>query len=422
MNYLAPDDCDETPVNIRFDRRMMERRRRPRYVPVLAAISVTAVIFSGVRVSQGLPAPRVTAAARTISVPGAAPTIPWPRLGQAAVAIPSVGFKASNRSERSAPIASLTKMMTAHLILQHHPLPAGEPGPSIPVSKQAVDDYETGRVTNQSGLPVTLGARLTQRQMLEALLIGSANNIAAALAVWDMGSTTAFVTAMNETAVSLGMTNTNYTDTSGYEDTTVSTALDQLTLAMKAMEDPTFREIVGKSEVTIPGAGVVRNYNRQVGKDGLIGVKTGSTRAAGGCFVAAVKRVIGGKEVMAFAAVMGQPGPDLVNAGLNAGATLGRAISAFPVETVVLEKGTVVGRQSVSWGSSVPVVVGADVKAVTMPGTKIELVAKVAPKGSSLGPRDVGTIAVKGDGGGSAPIRTVAKLSGPSMWWRITHT
>ncbi len=99
---------------------------------------------------------------------------------------------------------------------------------------------------------------------------------------------------MNATARSLGMGSTTYTDPSGFNDETVSTAADQLKLARVAMRIPAFAEIVGESWLVLPLVGRVANFNGLVGEDGYVGVKTGSDRAAGGCLVFAKKvRIMG---------------------------------------------------------------------------------------------------------------------------------
>src|SRR5262249_56947633 len=115
---------------------------------------------------------------------------------------------------------------------------------------------------------------------LQALLIPSANNIAAVLARWDAGSEDRFVARMNATARSLGMTRTRYTDPSGYDDATVSTAADQVRIVERAMGMPVFASIVAMQTTTLPVAGTVQNTNALLGRDGFVGVKTGSDDAA----------------------------------------------------------------------------------------------------------------------------------------------
>jgi D-alanyl-D-alanine carboxypeptidase (penicillin-binding protein 5/6) len=123
---------------------------------------------------------------------------------------------------------------------------------------------------------------------------------------------------MNATARSLGMTHTRYTDPSGYDDATVSTAADQVRIVGRAMRLPVFASIVGTPSATLPVAGTVHNTNTLLGHDGFVGVKTGSTAAAGGCFAFRAVRWIAGKRMTITGVVLGQPGYDRIAAGLMA--------------------------------------------------------------------------------------------------------
>jgi D-alanyl-D-alanine carboxypeptidase (penicillin-binding protein 5/6) len=123
---------------------------------------------------------------------------------------------------------------------------------------------------------------------------------------------------MNAAARSLGMTRTRYTDPSGYDDATVSTAADQVRVVDRAMRLPVFAGIVATPTATLPVAGLVHNTNRLLGRNGFVGVKTGSTDAAGSCFAFRAIRWIGGKRTTITGVVLGQPGHDQVAAGLSA--------------------------------------------------------------------------------------------------------
>src|SRR5256886_5687488 len=169
--------------------------------------------------------------------------------------------------------------------------------------------YPAQLAANLSLVKVTANEVLTERQALVALLLPSADNIAHLLARWDAGGTEAFLGRMNATAARFGMADTRYTDPSGLDKATVSTAVDQVKLAERAMKVPALAEIVAMTEATIPVAGPVKNYNTLLGHDGVIGIKTGSTSAAGGCLVFAVRLDIGGRHVLVIGAVLGQTGP-----------------------------------------------------------------------------------------------------------------
>jgi serine-type D-Ala-D-Ala carboxypeptidase (penicillin-binding protein 5/6) len=247
----------------------------------------------------------------------ALPNTVWPAYGQAAVQIGQSQVQAGP-NQHSAAIASVAKVMTAYVVLRDHPLPPGQDGPTITLTDADVADTERRRGQQESVVSIAAGEQLTERQALQALLLPSANNIAAVLARWDAGSVDRFVARMNATARSLGMTHTRYTDPSGYDDATVSTAADQVRLVDLAMRLPVFARIVATPSATLPVAGTVRNTNALLGRNGFVGVKTGSTAAAGGCFAFRAIRWIDGKQTTITGVVLGQPGDDRVAAGLAA--------------------------------------------------------------------------------------------------------
>jgi serine-type D-Ala-D-Ala carboxypeptidase (penicillin-binding protein 5/6) len=111
------------------------------------------------------------------------------------------------------------------------------------------------------------------------------------------------------------MPRTRYTDPSGYDDATVSTAADQVRVVDRAMRLPAFASIVATPSATLPVAGTVHNTNTLLGHDGFVGVKTGSTAAAGGCFAFRAIRFIDGKRTTITGVVLGQPGYDRIAAG-----------------------------------------------------------------------------------------------------------
>jgi D-alanyl-D-alanine carboxypeptidase (penicillin-binding protein 5/6) len=245
------------------------------------------------------------------------PSTVWPVYGQAAVQIGQAGIQAGP-NQHAAPIASVAKVMTAYLVLHDQPLRADEDGPTITLTDADVADTTLRRRRQESVVSVAPGERLTERQALQALLLPSANNIAAVLARWDAGSISRFVDRMNATAQLLGMADTRYTDASGYDDATVSTAADQVRVVDRAMRVPAFASIVAMPSAVLPVAGIVHNTNTLLGRDGFVGVKTGSTAAAGGCFAFRAIRWIGGKRTTITGVVLGQPGRNQIAAGVAA--------------------------------------------------------------------------------------------------------
>jgi D-alanyl-D-alanine carboxypeptidase (penicillin-binding protein 5/6) len=227
----------------------------------------------------------------------------WPQEGQAALVIGN-GQPAASPHEQPVAIASLAKVMTAYVLLERYPLTGAEDGFTVTVTAAQAEAEVEEAAQGQSVVAVQAGEQLTERQLLAALLIPSGNNIAQMLAAQVAGSETRFLVEMNAEARTLGMNHTTYTDPSGFDPATVSTAADQLRVFERAMRLPVFREIVSMGSVTLPVAGTVTNFNPLIA-DGYAG-KTGSDSAAGGCLAFLTHVKVSGRGQAAVGVVMGQ--------------------------------------------------------------------------------------------------------------------
>ncbi len=292
--------------------------RRLRVAGLLVVIAAIAAA-AGYRLSASSTAGSPIAALRV--APGARADV-WPVHGQAAFVLTGRSRLQVGPNQHPAAIASIAKVMTAYLVLRDRPLRPGQDGPSITLTDADVADADRRRGQDESVVPIVAGEQLTELQALQALLLPSANNIAGVLARWDAGSEGRFVDRMNAAARSLGMTHTRYTDPSGYDDATVSTAADQVRIVARAMRLPVFASIVATPSATLPVAGTVHNTDTLLGHDGFVGVKTGSDDAAGGCFAFEAVRWIDGKRTTIIGVVLGQPGDDKIAAGLAVAAAI----------------------------------------------------------------------------------------------------
>jgi D-alanyl-D-alanine carboxypeptidase (penicillin-binding protein 5/6) len=132
-------------------------------------------------------------------------------------------------------------------------------------------------------------------------------------------------------AHALRMWHTTYTDPSGFDPGTRSTAADQVVLAKAAMGVAAFAQIVALKSYPVPVVGVVRSTDALLGTDGFVGIKTGSMDASGGCFMFASHRVLDGHPVMLYGVVLGQPGHNLITAALTAARELADQLAPQPV-------------------------------------------------------------------------------------------
>nr|WP_260860242.1 D-alanyl-D-alanine carboxypeptidase [Streptomyces cupreus] len=368
------------------------------------------VVFAIVQAVRPLPAPTLDLTAEsTYTFDGSQVDIPWPADGQAALDVQGIGSFGSSGDQKPVPIASVAKVMTAYVILRDHPLKSGEEGPKIEIDQAAEEQSNAGQ---ESTVDVFAGDSITQREALESILIASANNVARLLARWDAGSEKAFVEKMNAAAEELGMTNTTYTDPSGLNDTTVSTAVDQVKLAKAAMEQPAFREVAAMMSYDDYKGQNHGNWNQLVGKNNVVGIKTGTTTSALGNLVFAAKQEVGGETRTIVGAVVRQPdaGGGILAAALDSGDQLIRAAQGALESATLLKKGDVVGYVDDGLGGRTPVVATKDVKAVGWAGLKVELDFKAdsVPHEAKAGTK-VGTLTV-GDGGTAGAVKVPVAL------------
>lgn len=194
-------------------------------------------------------------------------------------------------AERQLPPASLTKVMTALLILDDY-----RPDEVVTVSKAAA--AEIG-----SRIGLRAGDKLTVADLLAATLIRSANDACHALADWHSGSEAAFALKMNERAKLLGMRDSHFVNACGLDKPGhISTARDLAVLAETALQNPTFTRISNKGRMVVRSVDRKRTFdlrstNHLIGKyDGVMGMKTGFTNRAGPCLIAVAER--DGKQVL----------------------------------------------------------------------------------------------------------------------------
>ena len=363
--------------------RHVRRRRTRRRVAMALALVVVLVIaaVAVVRLEAPTPVAAVTdVMAPTVHAASSSVVLPWPTTGQAAVAVPSVGIDVTSGPETPVPIASLTKIMTAYVILHDHPIGPAQNGPSITMGQADVADFDNDTVEDEANAQVTVGEVLTERQLLEGLLVHSANNFADTLASWDAGSIPAFVAKMNSTAAQLGMDHTHYADPSGFDEGSQSTAGDLLKVAGLDMVNPTFAGIVKMSSVTLPVAGTISTYTPWLGFQGVIGVKSGFTTAAGGCDVVAVMRMVHGQTTLVLSAVTGQTGPNVLEVAGYIALNLADHARTFIEATPLVRAGEVVAHVSVA-GHTVAATAARTADVLSWPGVSA---ARVLVDGNAI--------------------------------------
>ena len=220
--------------------------------------------------------------------------------------VDGVGTLGQVHGDQPVPVAGLIEVLAAYVVLSDHPLAPGADGPEIPVTADTVTAYHLGRSSQESEVAVTAGESLTELQALEGLLVDSGADMATLLAEWDATTVPAFVAKMNTAAARLGLSSTHVTDPSG-----VRRARSARPTTWCISARPRCRSRSPPDRLF--GAGQRADDCRRVqpqfrpGRDGIVGIKTGSDSTAGGCYMFAAQQDIDGRNVTVVGAVLGQP-------------------------------------------------------------------------------------------------------------------
>jgi serine-type D-Ala-D-Ala carboxypeptidase (penicillin-binding protein 5/6) len=260
------------------------RRRRPRPARPRRAVVVGGLVGAALLVVIGATtlAPAVTDTVLGDPAAVVPPTGDLPPVAAAAYVVldGDAGEPlASYNADQPRPVASLTKLMTARLVLD-----AGQLDHTATVPPMHVADDES-----QAGLEP--GDRLSRDELLRAMLVASANDAARTLAVDVAGNESRFVSMMNAEAAATGLDATRYANPTGLDDPAQhSSAADVAHLARDLMGGPTFRHIVAAEATTIDGAHLPATNDLLGTYPDADGIKTGYTDEAGWCIAASATR------------------------------------------------------------------------------------------------------------------------------------
>ncbi|MCC0097684.1 D-alanyl-D-alanine carboxypeptidase [Streptomyces flavotricini] len=400
-------------------------RRFKIYAPLVVLL---AVVLAVVQLVRPMPEPKLTMTAKSsYTFDGGNPVLPWPKEGQAYMAAAGLGTVGSFGEQKPVAIGSVAKTMTAYVILKNHPLKKGEKkGPMIDIDQTAVDDGAKSSEGESTVGTLKAGDKISEYDALAAIMIPSANNVARLLARWDSGGDQdAFVKKMNEAAKELGMANTTYTDPSGLDATTVSTAEDQVKLGLKVVEMPELIAITKLPEWTDQYGKKWRNYNTLIPGNGALGIKTGSTTKAGGNLLFAAEKQVGETRQLIVGAVLGQYGVPILDTAIAASKQVMLATQKMLVNAPVVKKGDVVGYVDDGLGGHTPVVATADVEAVGWPSLTVNVklsagdgkLPQTAKAGTEIGVLTVG----EGASQVKVPVALQSDLAAPGIGSKLTR-
>ena len=417
------------PGPLLMEPRAQLNRRGTRRLLVAVAVLALLIAAAVVQLARGLDGVRAAVVLPRITVvPGRAVRMPWPAGATAAVTVEGVAGLGGERANVVRPLASVTKLITALVVLRQHPLAVGQSGPTIHFTDADATAYRRDLAQGQSVLKVSAGEQLTELQALEGMLIPSADNIARIVARWSAGDSAAFVHDMNREAAALGLRHTHLVGPSGLDPGSVGTAADMVRVGGAVMANPVLRQIVAMRSVTLPVAGTVANYDSVLGQEGIVGIKTGSMSAAGGNFVFAAKHRVDARNVTIIGAVLGAGGAEPLQTALDAAEQLVTAAVAELHRVVLVPAGRRVLNISAGWYSRVPALTTRTATLLAVPGQRLTMRVVTSPqltarKLHQIRPDEqLATVEIRYDGRTiELPVKGAAKLPPPSLLYRLTR-
>lgn len=244
--------------------------------------------------------------------------------------------------------ASLAKMITVQVVLDKYPLKAGESGPTITMTNDDENRYWWAVNNGGSNARVVAGEQITERQLLEGILLVSANNMADSLAIWAFGSIDGYHQAARQWLNKNNLANTIVGgDASGFSSETKSTPTDLCKIMLLATKQPALVEILSANTATLPTGEVLQSTNRLLGQNGIFAGKTGYTDEAGRGLMVASHQQIGNVQLTTAAVSLSN---DSYDAAFD---TTNQLVLALvnDLQIYSISKGEPIGEISSLWGS-----------------------------------------------------------------------
>ncbi|MFB7891877.1 D-alanyl-D-alanine carboxypeptidase family protein [Microbacterium sp. NPDC056044] len=408
------------------------RRRRIGWIVTAIVLVILLAVPGGYvwwALTAPLSAPVVETQAPPVTVPAAA-AVSLPSTGSAAIAVAggdeylgegASGIWAASGSAEPQSIASITKLITALVILERHPLAdASDPGPTITFSKADHDLYDQYYVRGATIAAMPTGSSMSLHDALATMLIPSASNYAEAVSTWAFGSQWAFRGAAQQWLAANGLTGTTIVEPTGLDARNTSTPADLITLGKLAAANPTIASIAKTPSLGLPGPGAMQNTNDLLGSNGITGLKTGNLGEGTYNLLFTASIPVGTPEPLSVTGVV-LGGMTRANVNRDVMALIDSIRSGFH-EVPVAKRDQPVGTITTPWGSSAQVVVSDYVTIFTWSDTPISVeMTTTTPKTYTDG-EVVGSITwTAGPNTVTVPIEIDGAIEPPTDTWRLMN-
>ena len=269
---------------------------------------------------------------------------------------PALGVEpiATGGGSDALPMASVAKIITALVVLDAKPLAVGEPGPAYNLVTADYQDYLDYTADGARTVIVFPGESWTQRELLQAMILGSSNNHADTLARWAFGSEENYVTAANAWLAENDMPQTSVTDANGLLDSSTGTGADLARIAGLAATNPVIADIIANPASALVNQRGVSNTTAYLPELGITGISRSYTDAGGVCFLFTAAVTVDEQTFTFAGGFIGEPDYDTLTADLTA---LMASATAGVSEVPVLTEGDAYASFTTAWGDTADAVV-----------------------------------------------------------------
>lgn len=412
------------------DQEVRRTSRRRRLITTISVVIVIGLVIAYCAIVFTAPAGAVAATAKlpTVTQPAAAALV-LPQGGEGAVSVAGAddylgaagdGILASSGGNGAKPIASISKLITALVVLDKKPLTGTDQGPPLTFDKADADLYDKYFVLNATVASMKTGSSMSEHDAIETMLVASACNYAEAVSDWAYGSQDSFISAVKSWLKAHNLSGTSMVESTGVDARNTSTPSDLIAIGKLAMANPVIASMVNKTVLDVPSLPSMVNTNDLLGVDGVNGIKTGTLDSAGSQLLFSASVSVGtAAPLTVVGVVLGGTSRESVDSAAKA--MIASIKSGFH-QVSLIKKGTVVGTYSTAWGSSAKVVAGEDASVLTWSNTPIT--SKFTTRSlTAAGDGDrVGTVTwTAGKTTVTVPLLLQGAIIPPDQVWRLTH-
>lgn len=367
-----------------------------------------------------------TSAEEAVAAQGGPAAAGWLDASEGPLAAPSSlepgdGLPVWANDDTPLPIASITKLVTALVGLEHAPLLEGDEGPVYTWTEADVARQDGYIAQDGVAFPIPVGSEVTMRQMLTLMLLPSANDFAAAYAGLTIGDEADFIASVASWAESNGLESLSLVEPTGMDEANVASAADVVRIGRLALANPVIAELTRLPSAELPwGIGEVENTNPLLTQlPGVVGLKTGRSSAAGFNLVTAQETTASGRPAVKLTAVLGR---DSAAERARQSSALLTAMDGAPQPLQLVHPQELVGTATTVDGQTVELVADGSADTVLLPGEAAERAVELGALQFGPAGQAAGTIrATAPTGETEVPVVTATPLAEPDLWWRITH-